>query len=57
VLVRNDLRAVPRIIALNEASYRKLVQNHWWACWQGSRGDPLAAVELADGEQVESGLE
>jgi Cu2+-exporting ATPase len=31
VLVRSDPRDVPRIIQLSKASYRKMVQNLWWA--------------------------
>ena len=31
VLVRSDPRDVPRIIALSRASYRKMIQNLWWA--------------------------
>ena len=31
VLVRNDPRDVPRIIALSRASYREMMQNLWWA--------------------------
>ena len=31
MLVRSDPRDVPRIIALSRASYRKMMQNLWWA--------------------------
>src|SRR5439155_1405805 len=31
VLVRSDPRDVPRIVELSRASYRKMVQNLWWA--------------------------
>jgi hypothetical protein len=31
VLVRSDPRDVPRIIALSKATYRKMIQNLWWA--------------------------
>src|SRR3712207_8297422 len=31
VLVRSDPRDVPRIINLSRATYRKMVQNLWWA--------------------------
>ena len=31
VLARSDPRDVPRIISLSRASYRKMVQNLWWA--------------------------
>jgi Cu2+-exporting ATPase len=31
VLVRSDPRDVPRIIELSKATYRKMIQNLWWA--------------------------
>jgi Cu2+-exporting ATPase len=31
VLVRSDPRDVPRIVALSQATYRKMIQNLWWA--------------------------
>jgi hypothetical protein len=31
VLVRNDPRDVARIVELSRATYRKMVQNLWWA--------------------------
>ncbi len=47
VLVRNDPRDVPRIIALSRASYRKMVQNLWWASGYNIVAIPLAAGVLA----------
>ena len=47
VLVRNDPRDVPRIIALSRASYRKMVQNLWWAAGYNIIAIPLAAGVLA----------
>ena len=43
VLVRSDPRDVPRIIALSRASYRKMVQNLWWAAGYNVFAIPLAA--------------
>jgi Cu2+-exporting ATPase len=47
VLVRNDPRDVPRIIALSNATYRKMVQNLWWASGYNIVAIPLAAGVLA----------
>jgi len=47
VLVRNDPRDVPRIIALSRASYRKMLQNLWWAAGYNIVAIPLAAGVLA----------
>jgi len=47
VLVRNDPRDVPRVIALSRASYRKMVQNLWWAAGYNVVAIPLAAGVLA----------
>ena len=47
VLVRNDPRDVPRIIRLSRASYRKMVQNLWWAAGYNIVAIPLAAGVLA----------
>ena len=47
VLVRSDPRDVPRIIALSRASYRKMVQNLWWAAGYNLVAIPLAAGVLA----------
>jgi Cu2+-exporting ATPase len=47
VLVRSDPRDVPRIVALSRASYRKTVQNLWWAAGYNIVAIPLAAGVLA----------
>ena len=47
VLVRNDPRDVPRIITLSRWSYRKMVQNLWWAAGYNIVAIPLAAGLLA----------
>jgi Cu2+-exporting ATPase len=47
VLVRSDPRDVPRIITLSRASYRKMVQNLWWAAGYNVIAIPLAAGVLA----------
>ena len=47
VLVRSDPRDVPRIIALSRASYRKMVQNLWWASGYNVIAIPLAAGVMA----------
>ncbi len=47
VLVRSDPRDVPRIIALSKASYRKMIQNLWWAAGYNVVAIPLAAGVLA----------
>jgi P-type Cu2+ transporter len=47
VLIRSDPRDVPRIIALSKASYRKMIQNLWWAAGYNIVALPLAAGVLA----------
>jgi Cu2+-exporting ATPase len=47
VLVRSDPRDVPRIVQLSRASYRKMVQNLWWASGYNILAIPLAAGVLA----------
>jgi Cu2+-exporting ATPase len=47
VLVRSDPRDVPRIITLSKATYRKMVQNLWWAAGYNIVAIPLAAGVLA----------
>jgi len=47
VLVRNDPRDVSRIITLSKATYRKEVQNLWWAAGYNIAAIPLAAGVLA----------
>lgn len=47
VLVRSDPRDVPRMIALSKATYRKMIQNLWWAAGYNIFAIPLAAGALA----------
>ena len=47
VLVRSDPRDVARIIGLSRASYRKMIQNLWWAAGYNIVAIPLAAGVLA----------
>jgi Cu2+-exporting ATPase len=47
VLVRSDPRDVARIVTLSRASYRKMVQNLWWAAGYNIVAIPLAAGVLA----------
>ncbi len=47
VLVRSDPRDVPRIVALSKATYRKMIQNLWWAAGYNIVAIPLAAGVLA----------
>ena len=47
VLIRSDPRDVPRIIALSKATYRKMIQNLWWAAGYNIIAIPLAAGVLA----------
>jgi Cu2+-exporting ATPase len=47
VLVRSDPRDVPRIIRLSRASYRKMIQNLWWAAGYNIVAIPLAAGVMA----------
>jgi Cu2+-exporting ATPase len=51
VLVRSDPRDVPRIIALSKATYRKMIQNLWWAA-----GYNIVAIPLAAGVLVPWGI-
>jgi P-type Cu2+ transporter len=51
VLVRSDPRDVPRIIELSRASYRKMIQNLWWAA-----GYNIVAIPLAAGLLVRQGF-
>jgi Cu2+-exporting ATPase len=43
VLVRSDPRDVPRILRLSSATYRKMIQNLWWAAGYNIVAIPLAA--------------
>ncbi len=47
ILVRSDPRDVARIVALSRASYRKMIQNLWWAAGYNVAAIPLAAGVLA----------
>jgi Cu2+-exporting ATPase len=47
VLVRSDPRDVARIVELSRASYRKMIQNLWWAAGYNIFAIPLAAGVLA----------
>ena len=47
VLVRSDPRDVPRVVALSKATYRKMIQNLWWAAGYNIFAIPLAAGALA----------
>ena len=47
VLVESDPRAAVRVIALARATYRKMVQNLWWAAGYNIVAIPLAAGVLA----------
>ncbi len=47
VLVRSDPRDVPKIISLSKATYRKMIQNLWWAAGYNIVALPLAAGVLA----------
>jgi P-type Cu2+ transporter len=46
VLVRSDPRDIPRIVTLSRATYRKMVQNLWWAAGYNIFAIPLAAGVL-----------
>jgi Cu2+-exporting ATPase len=47
VLASSDPRAVDSVITLSRASYRKMVQNLWWAAGYNILAIPLAAGALA----------
>ena len=47
VLVRSDPRDIPRIVDLSRATYRKMIQNLWWAAGYNIVAIPLAAGVLA----------
>jgi Cu2+-exporting ATPase len=47
VLVRSDPRDVSRIVALSKATYRKMIQNLWWAAGYNIVAIPAAAGVLA----------
>jgi Cu2+-exporting ATPase len=47
ILAQSDPRAAVRVIALAQATYRKMVQNLWWAAGYNVVAIPLAAGVLA----------
>lgn len=47
VLVRSDPRDIPRIVSLSRATYRKMLQNLWWAAGYNVFAIPLAAGALS----------
>ena len=47
VLVRSDPRDIPKIVTLSRATYRKMLQNLWWAAGYNILAIPLAAGALA----------
>ncbi len=47
VLVRSDPRDIPKIVSLSRATYRKMLQNLWWAAGYNIVAIPLAAGALA----------
>ena len=47
VLVRSDPRGVETIARLSRATYRKMIQNLWWATGYNALAIPLAAGALA----------
>ncbi|MBE0417490.1 MAG: copper-translocating P-type ATPase [Coriobacteriia bacterium] len=47
VLVRSDPRDIPKIVTLSRATYRKMLQNLWWAAGYNIFAIPLAAGVLA----------
>jgi Cu2+-exporting ATPase len=47
VLVRSDPRDISRIVTLSRATYRKMLQNLWWAAGYNIVAIPLAAGALA----------
>lgn len=51
VLVRSDPRDIPRLVALSRATYRKMLQNLWWAA-----GYNIFAILLAVGALAAWGI-
>lgn len=47
ILVKSDPRDIPKIIRLSRRTYRKMVQNLWWAAGYNIVAIPLAAGVLA----------
>lgn len=48
VLIRSDPRDVARIVQLSRLTYRKMIQNLWWAAGYNILAIPLAAGVLAN---------
>ena len=48
ILVRDDPRDVVKVIKLSKATYRKMIQNLWWAAGYNVVAIPLAAGVLAN---------
>ncbi len=46
-MIRSDPRDVARIITLSKATYRKMMQNLWWAAGYNIVAIPLASGVLA----------
>ena len=47
ILVRNDPRDIPRVVKLSRLTYRKMMQNLFWATGYNVIAIPLAAGVLA----------
>lgn len=47
ILVKSDPRDIPKIIRLSRLTYRKMIQNLWWAAGYNILAIPLAAGVLA----------
>ncbi|KKW22597.1 MAG: hypothetical protein UY62_C0001G0010 [Parcubacteria group bacterium GW2011_GWF2_50_9] len=47
ILVKSDLRDIAKIIRLSRLTYRKMIQNLWWAAGYNIVAIPLAAGALA----------
>ncbi|MDP2648331.1 MAG: copper-translocating P-type ATPase [bacterium] len=47
ILVKSDPRDIPKIISLSRMTYRKMIQNLWWAAGYNIVAIPLAAGVLA----------
>jgi Cu2+-exporting ATPase len=48
ILVKNDPRAVPKVVDLSKKTYSKMVQNLWWAAGYNIFAIPLAAGVLSN---------
>ena len=47
ILVKNNPLDIPKVIALSKLTYRKMIQNLWWAAGYNIIAIPLAAGVLA----------